>query len=246
MLAGLFLSKFDREGLECLGFSNFLEAYNAMGYALGGKPNSIKNYMQEFDPFFPNSRKGWHKRQMRDHCRKALDRFGQLSLPEFYRLLSPLLLTSATLLPAGMDELAALDEEDLENESFSKRLITGAAAEGFFESSFPKLTDFTGHILTNVTRFGCGFDFRLEPPDSRPFLAVEVKGIAEATGDILMTRKEYQVARYLRGRYFLCVVKNFAERPFLSLFQNPVEQGLQFTRRERQQSTITWHARIPA
>ena len=53
MLAGLFLSKFDREGLKCLGFSNFVEAYNAMGYALGGKPTSVKNYMQEFDPHFP-------------------------------------------------------------------------------------------------------------------------------------------------------------------------------------------------
>lgn len=55
MLAGLFLSKFDREGLKCLGFSNFSEAYNAMGYALGGKPTSIKNYMQEFDPLFPKT-----------------------------------------------------------------------------------------------------------------------------------------------------------------------------------------------
>jgi hypothetical protein len=246
MLAGLFLSKFDREGLKCLGFSNFSEAYNAMGYALGGKPASIKNYMQEFDPLFPNSRQGWHKRPMRDYCREAYDRFGQLSLSEFYRLLSPLLLTTVMPLPDGMDELAALDEDNLENESFSKRLITGAAAEGFFESSFPKLADFTGHILTNVTRFGCGFDFRLQPDDSRPFLAVEVKGMSEATGEILMTRKEHQVANYLRDRYFLCVVRNFAESPVLTLFQNPLEQGLQFTSRERQQTTLTWHARISA
>jgi len=246
MLAGLFLSKFDREGLKCLGFSNFSEAYNAMGYALGGKPASIKNYMQEFDPLFPNSRKGWHKRQMRDHCREAYERFGPLSLHEFYRLLSPLLLTSVMPLPDGMDELAGLDEDNLENESFSKRLITGAAAEGFFESSFPKLADFTGHILTNVTRFGCGFDFRLQPADSRPFLAVEVKGMAEATGEILMTRKEHQVAKYLGDRYFLCVVRNFVESPVLTLFQDPLERGLHFTSRERQQTTVTWHVRIPA
>lgn len=233
MLAGLFLSKFDREGLKCLGFSNFAEAYNAMGYALGGKPTSIKNYMQEFDPHFPNPRQGWHKRPMRDHCREAIEKFGQLPLQEFYRLLSPLLLTTETPLPIGMEEIAALDEHNLENESFSKRLITGAAAEGFFESSFPKLADFSGHILTNVTRFGCGFDFRLQPDDSRPFLAVEVKGMAEASGEILMTRKEHQVAEYLRDRYFLCVVRNFTEKPVLSLFQNPLERGLQFTSRER-------------
>jgi hypothetical protein len=246
MLAGLFLSKFDRDGLKCLGFSNFSEAFNAIGYALGGKPASIKNYMQEFDPLFPNSRKGWHKRQMREHCRDAFERFGKLSIQEFFRLLSPLLLSSVKPLPDGMDELAVLDEENLENESFSKRLITGAAAEGFFESSFPKIANFTGHVLTNVTRFGCGFDFRVQPSDSRPFLAVEVKGLAEASGEILMTRKEHQVAKYLQDRYFLCIVKNFAESPILTLFQNPLENGLQFTPRERKQTTLTWHARIPA
>jgi hypothetical protein len=56
MLAGLFLSKFSKEGLRNLGFETYSEAYNAMGYALGGKPASIKNYMQEFDPLFPNGR----------------------------------------------------------------------------------------------------------------------------------------------------------------------------------------------
>jgi hypothetical protein len=42
--------------LRNLGFETYSEAYNAMGYALGGKPASIKNYMQEFDPLFPNGR----------------------------------------------------------------------------------------------------------------------------------------------------------------------------------------------
>jgi hypothetical protein len=246
MMAGLFLSKFDREGLKCLGFSNFSEAYNAMGYALGGKPTSIKNYMQEFDPLFPNSRQGWHKRPMRDHCREAYERFSQLSLPEFYRLLSPLLLTSVTLLPDGMEELAALNEDNLENETFSKRLITGAAAEGFFESSFPKLVDFTGHILTNVTRFGCGFDFRVQPASNGLFLAVEVKGIAGSQGEIRMTQKEHMVADLLRDRYYLCVVRNFIERPVLSLFRNPLEHGLEFVCREQQRTTLSWHARISA
>ena len=244
ILAGLFLSKFDREGLEHLGFASFGEAFNAMGYALGGKPTSIKNYMQEFDPLFPNHRKGWHKRPMRDHCRDAIERFGGLSLDEFSQMLSPLLL--APRLPDGMEELALLDEEKLDNESFSKRLVTGAAAEGFFESIFPKLTGFANHALTNVTRCGCGFDFRVQPENAAPFLAVEVKGIADATGEIMMTNKEYRVADYLQNRYYLCVVSNFAEEPVLSMFQNPARHGIELVRREREQSMITWHARISA
>ena len=53
MLAGLFLSKYDALGLKKLGFETFAEAFNVIGYALGARPASIKNYRDEFDPFFP-------------------------------------------------------------------------------------------------------------------------------------------------------------------------------------------------
>lgn len=246
MIAGLFLSKFDREGLKFLGFTSFVEAYNAMGYALGGKPNSIKNYMQEFDPMFPNQRRGWHKRTMREHCRDAYERYESFSIDSFYALLSPMLSLGKGQPPKGMEELAVLDEHSLSNDSFCKRIITGAAAEGFFETSFPTMTEFPGHGLKNVTRFGCGFDFRLQPPDDGSFIAVEVKGIAGNTGEVMMTAKEHQVAGYLKERYFLCVVRNFCERPVMSLFRNPLEQGPQFSFRDHTQVTRTWHARIPA
>ncbi len=246
MLEGLFLSKFDREGLKCLGFSNFAEAYNAMGYALGGKPTSIKNYMQEFDPHFPNPRQGWHKRPMRDHCRVAIERFGQLTLQEFYHLLSPLLITTEAPLPSGMEELAALNEDNLENESFSKRLITGIAAEKYFESSFRSLTQFFEHALDNVTKFGCGFDFRITPGEPSPFLAAEVKGLAAASGSITLTEKEHRVADFLRDRYFLCVVSNFKETPELSIFQNPLHSGLEFSRSRKSHTVTSWQTKISA
>jgi Domain of unknown function (DUF3883) len=244
MLAGLFLSKFSKDGLRHLGFETFSEAYNAIGYALGGKPASIKNYMQEFDPMFPNGRKGWHARDMRAHCREAFEQFGSLSLTEFTRLLKPLLFSEDESLPEELVELEVFQEEQLENESFSKRLITGLAAEGFFEASFHRIAEFVDHSLSNVTRFGCGFDFRVQPGAAHPFLAVEVKGIAGMGGDVTMTSKEHRVAEYLGDRYYLCLVRNFIEKPVLSLYQNPLKQGFNFTPRERSQTTITWHARF--
>lgn len=247
MLVGLFLSKFSQDGLRYLGFSTFTEAYNAMGFALNTKPTSIKNYMQEFDPLFPNGRKGWHQREMRHDRRELFERYGHLPLKDFAGLLQPMLLAPYPPgLPDDLKELAEIDEESLENESFSKRLITGIAAERFFESEFPNLACFQDYSLSNVTRFGCGFDFRLRSGPSDPFLAVEVKGIAGSQGEILMTRKEHQVAGLLRDRYFLCVVRNFVERPALSIFRNPLEEGLEFIRREKQQTTLTWHARVSA
>jgi len=75
IIAGLYLSKFDSLGLEELGFGSFVEAFNVIGYALGSKPASIKNYRDEFDPLFPNRRRGWHKRPIRDYCLKVFERF---------------------------------------------------------------------------------------------------------------------------------------------------------------------------
>lgn len=60
ILVGLYLAKYDSLGLKRLGFGSFLEAFNVMGYAIGSRPASIKNYRDEFDPLFPNRRKGWH------------------------------------------------------------------------------------------------------------------------------------------------------------------------------------------
>ena len=88
MLAGLYLSKFDtnKEGLKALGFKTLQEAYNSFALAVGGKPASVKNYMQEFDPYFPNTRKGWHKREIRQTRQDIMNEFGGLNLEEFSEL----------------------------------------------------------------------------------------------------------------------------------------------------------------
>lgn len=42
ILSGLFLSKFNKIGLTKLGFNSHVEAFNAIGFSLNVKPNSIK------------------------------------------------------------------------------------------------------------------------------------------------------------------------------------------------------------
>jgi len=42
---------------------------------MGSQPASLKNYRDEFDPLFPNRRKGWHKRPTRDYCRKVFEKY---------------------------------------------------------------------------------------------------------------------------------------------------------------------------
>jgi hypothetical protein len=248
IFVGLFLAKFTKQALDHLGFRSYSEAYNAIAFALGGKPTSLKNYQQEFDPLFPTTRKGWGNRAVREHTRKMLERFGGLSFEEFSARLSSLLLLAEKPpeMPQDLLQVSTLAKDSFVSESVSKRLVTGVSAERFFESEFPSIDEFKGHELTNVTLFGCGFDFRIQPPSRRPFLAAEVKGLYEKAGEIMLTAKERRVAEYLGDRYFLCVVRNFADSPSLSIFRNPLNEGLRFVRRERQQAVETWHARIVA
>jgi len=87
ILVGLYLSKFDDKALTILGFKGFNEAFNTLGYSIGSKPASIKNYRDEFDPFFPNDRKGWHKRAIGEYCKKILDDFSSLGFKTFTELI---------------------------------------------------------------------------------------------------------------------------------------------------------------
>ena len=194
ILAGLYLSKYDSLGLRKLGFESFVEAFNVIGYALGSKPMSIKNYRDEFDPLFPNKRKGWHKRPTRDYCRKVFETYKDLDFETFTGLVKSF---------TGYDENAwsevqPKDKRDETDSFFAKRLITGLAAEQYFESVHTGLSEFKGYVVENTTRLGCGYDFRLKKETDKDFLAVEVKGLKERTGSLARVISERKVSKGLR------------------------------------------------
>jgi len=173
ILTGLYLSKYDSVGIRKLGFDSFVEAFNVIGYALGEQPASIKNYRDEFDPLFPNKRRGWHKRPTRQYCLKVLEDYKSLDIQTFTALVKSF---------TGYDENAWSEVETGSKKSdgesqFAKRLITGLAAERYFESVRCTLPEFKDHSIENTTRLGCGYDFRLDPAVKGDYLAVEVKGL---------------------------------------------------------------------
>ena len=240
ILTGIYLSKFGSIGLKKLGFRTYAEAYNVVGYALGSRPSSIKNYRDEFDPIFPNARKGWHKREIREYCKRVLDEYEQLDLVSFTGLIKSFV---------GQDEntwgtFQTTGEGEERASGFAKRLITGLAAEKYFESVHPNLPEFQGLAMENTTQLGCGYDFRLSKQGEKGFLAVEVKGIRERVGSVLLTPREYEAATELRENYYLFVVKNFQKEPYHELFLNPIGGKLQFTRTERVLVQVSWLTRV--
>jgi len=236
ILAGLYLSKYDSAGLKKLGFGSFVEAYNVIGYALGARPASIKNYRDEFDPLFPNRRKGWHNRATREYCLQVYHEYKGLDLDSFTALIKSFVGYDENLWSEVRPKAQEEDGESL----FAKRLTTGLAAEHYFEAVQPRLAEFREYTLENTTRLGCGFDFRIRKETRPGFLAVEVKGMKEEKGSVSLTPKEYEVATALADRFYLFVVKNFRKSPFHEIYQNPLVGSLSFTKKERVMVHVSW------
>jgi len=235
ILAGLYLSKFDKEGLDLLGFNSFKEAYNIIGFALKCKPNSIKNYRDEFDPLFPNRRLGWENRDIRPYVKKIYDKYNELDLNTLAKTIKESIYRNSEI-DILMEQIECNENND---SSFAKRLATGQAAEYYFEENYKKCELFKDSELENTTKYGCGFDFKLKKPNL-DYIVVEVKGLSEMTGNIVMTNKEYSVSQIFGDRYFLFIVKNFKENPFYKIFQNPSKCDLKFQHSEYTVKQILW------
>lgn len=236
ILAGLYLAKYHSVGLKALGFDSFVEAFNVIGYGLGARPASIKNYRDELDPLFPNARKGWHKRPTRDYCLKIFEEYKLLDFGAFTGLLKSFVGFDGNAWSEITQKGAEVDGES----QFAKRLITGLAAEHYFESVLPRIPEFKNYKIENTSRLGCGCDFRLRTDEQEGFLAIEVKGLKDRSGSLSMTPKEYELAEAMRAKFFLFVVKNFRETPFHEIHQDPLAGSLQFKRRERVTVQISW------
>jgi hypothetical protein len=245
ILTGLYLSKYDSVALKKLGFENFQEAFNVIGFGLGSRPASIKNYRDEFDPLFPNKRQGWHKRPRREYCIEIYQKYKDLDLQTFTSLVKAFIGYNEN--DWSQFEWSQLrgEEEEPDGESyFAKRLITGLAAERYFESVQPTLAEFKDYSVENTTQLGCGYDFRLQIGTRKDFLAVEVKGLKDRTGSLSFTPKEHEVATAMAGRFYLFVVKNFREVPFHEIYQDPLSGKIRFAKKERVTVQIAWLANV--
>jgi len=237
ILAGLFLSKYDATGLRALEFKTFKEAFNIIGYALGARPASIKNYRDEFDPIFSKTRLGCHKRQRRDYCLEIAEKYKKMDIR-----------TMANIVRSFFPEEMLAEKSDKDSRkgdatSFAKRLATGLAAEHYFQSHAGNIEEFRSYEIEETTKHGCGYDFRLWPSDNNPYIVVEVKGLMETSGTLNLTAKEFDVAHFLKERYILFVVKNFREAPFHETYTNPA-CNMRFDRQENIIVQTTWRTRI--
>lgn len=237
ILIGLYLSKFDEEALTKLGFEGFNQAFNTLGYSIGIKPASIKNYRDEFDPYFPNQRKGWHKRALRDYCKRFLDEFGNWGLKNFTDLIEGFVIKDYAI----EKFVAEIEKKDYAPQ-IAKRLITGEAAEEYFKMNYQTVSEFLDFNLTDTRKNACGFDFKMS--FNTNYYCVEVKGLNAATGSISLTEREFSVAQNQKEKFCLFIVSNFIEKPTHQCYFNPLESRLAFKKIEKQIIQTTYNTSI--
>jgi len=145
-LAGLYISKFDKQALVALGFTGISQACNAIGYSLGSSPASIKNYRDEFDRLFPdNPRKGW-QRKLKARSERLFSKFSSLDFDVFTDLIKSFLIQNYEEEKA----VAAIVKPNF-SDSVAKRLITGKAAEEYFKATYQLIGDFKDYELKDTT-----------------------------------------------------------------------------------------------
>ncbi len=235
IIVGYFLSRFSKSGLDALGFDGFIQAYNTLGLAIGIRPLSIKSYRDEFDPFFANDRVGRKRATPREYCTRYMTEYSNWSLNSLSQLIQSLVVPDVTA-------RILLEKFDIPSNdtSVAKRLITGRAAEEYFKTNHSSLPVFQGFVLEDMTQIGCGFDFYLTK--NKEHLGVEVKGLADVSGSISMTEKEFKVAELLASRYCLFIVSNFNQTPRHDFLFDPARSRIKFTKVETIQ--ISYSARF--
>ncbi len=241
MIVAFYLSKFGEDGLARLGFRTYRQAFEEVGRSLHVNPNSVKNWRDEFDPYYDNGRKGWYRRGIRPTRLKVMVTFDDLSEEALRAVVLDTIKPEsrskvATELHSVLKEIKVSDDEQKtkKNVEYVARGPTGRMAEEFFVSRFRAgLTPFTG-VLKDCRDDGVGFDFEIVAQNNRRL--VEIKGLAKELGGVSFTDKEWKVANETQDDYFLGFVTQIPTSPKIGFMQNPARS---FTPVYRAYTTVT-------
>lgn len=96
---------------------------------------------------------------------------------------------------------------------------TERKAEEFFMEHFKINQAPVPGIIEDTRDNGCGYDFKIK--DGNTEYLIELKGLALASGGVLLTDKKWKTTKTTGENYFLVVVKNLKEIPNIQIIRNP-------------------------
>lgn len=215
-----YLAKFDQLALENLGYTNWTSAFQDVAEKLDCKIHSVRNWRDEFDPLF-EFRAGWHQRPMSPSREQVALALENLLEPQIRNIVISILSGKIKDETDEMDKLLLIATENPSSNKrgFILRGPTGKAAELFFQDHFTKTGQPVNGTLVDTREHGCGYDYRIDAAEQSFY--VEVKGLAEATGGVSFTDKEWATARENGEQYYLCLISNLSDNPVVEFFNNP-------------------------
>lgn len=217
-----YLSRYDTKALDNLGYSSWKDAFSDISEKMEVNIHSVKNWRDEFDPIH-GFRAGWHQRPMSPSRKRVVRALEGLTEEEIRNIVIDILNGTIKEDPVNLEELLNIVSEKMQedNSSFILRGITGKKAEVFFIEHHKMYSKPINGTLIDTRDKGCGYDFEIINKNSH---YIEVKGITDESGGVLLTNKEWEVAKRAKDKYYLAVVTNLNNKPEITFIQNPASK----------------------
>jgi uncharacterized protein DUF3883 len=226
LIVAYYLSRLDKAAHINLGYKSFNESARMIGDLLDVKPNTIKNMRDEFDYHLENSRIGW-KRELRGSRLKVLQAFQMTDDEELLEIVREILDNKEWQNSDSYKDIQIILDESEKSSKKEKIFIlrgpTGKSAENYYINLFQENPIPSRGNLIDCRDLGCGYDFRIAT-DSGKELYIEVKGLAEHSGGILFTDKEWRTARKYSDNYYLVIIRNVSTNPTIEVIQDPAKK----------------------
>jgi len=224
LFVSYYLSRFDEEAYQSLGFGNQTETHTKLGELLSVKPKTVQNWRDEFDPLFGH-RAGWHQRWMSPSRIRVAQALENLDEFQVRSIVNDILSGKIKEEPHEEEQLLSIASDETKRKSKQKFILrapTGKAAEEYFQMHYSENKIPVNGKLIDCRDFGIGYDFKIETTTEQYF--IEVKGLSGFTGGVLFTNKEWATAKELQEKFFLCVVSNLNEKAEIVFIQNPADK----------------------
>lgn len=237
LVIGYAMSRLDTDYLAERKVDSWKAAFEEAANTLSIKATSARLLRDEFDPFHPNRRKGWHKRKALPSRQRILDELGAVSHDGLIEIVSRILSGDDTTIVEAIDSLADVSRT---SHNVAERLLTGRKAEDYFLRHCERLIEVAPDQLIDARLLARGYDFGVHGVPER---AIEVKGLKSQQGDLLFTDREWSEAKVRGSAYWLVVIANLRSRPKAHVIPNP-RTVLKCESDYRTSITVSWRARF--
>jgi hypothetical protein len=215
IVLGYAMSRLDGVYLRYRKVGTWKNAFEEAARALAIRSSSIKNLRDEFDPVHGNQRRGWYQRPLRPNRQRVLDDLKDVSDDALMALVDRIIARDEDATAEAVDSMAVVPRTA---HNVAERLLTGRRAEEYFLTHSQSLVGIEADDLVDRRQSACGYDFGVT---RLPDVGIEIKGLKNATGEVLFTDREWCEASFRLENYWLVVIGNLDSKPWGKVLRNP-------------------------